>query len=275
MHADKPPWAPGDVDPTKPSVARVYDYYLGGSHNFESDRQFADEVIRSMPEIVQVARDNRRFLGRVVRFECARGVDQFLDLGSGIPTVGNVHEVARAANPRARVVYVDHDPIAVTHSQALLAGEELVTAIPGDVRHPDRVLADALATGLLDLSRPIAVLMLSLLHFIADADRPVELIGEYLCAAAPGSALALSHGRHDESSVAYRAARVYRERPISPSSVHLRSRAEIGGLLGGLELVDPGLVEMPCWRPEPAEDGVLSVLPLDGYPFLAAVGHKG
>ena len=275
MHAEKPPWAPGDVDPTKPSVARVYDYYLGGSHNFESDRQFADEVIRSMPEIVQVARDNRRFLGRVVRFECARGVDQFLDLGSGIPTVGNVHEVARAANPRARVVYVDHDPIAVTHSQALLAGDELVTAIPGDVRHPDRVLADALATGLLDPNRPIAVLMVSLLHFIADTDRPVELIVEYMRAAAPGSALALSHGRHDGSSMAYRAARVYRERASSPSSVHLRSRTEIGCLLGGLELVEPGLVEMPCWRPEPAEDGVLSMLPLDGYPFLAAVGHKG
>lgn len=228
-----------------------------------------------MPEVVQVARDNRRFLGRVVRYECARGVDQFLDLGSGIPTVGNVHEVAGAVNPRARVVYVDHDPIAVMHSQALLAADELVTAIPGDVRDADRVLADALATGLLDLDRPIAVLMISLLHFIPDADRPNAFINGYLAPAASGSAFALSHARRDGSSEAYRAARVYQERPSSPSSVYLRSRAEIGALFDGLELVEPGLVEMPCWRPEPAEDGPASPLAVDGYPFLAAVGHKG
>jgi hypothetical protein len=274
LDAERSFWAPSDVDPSRPSVARVYDYYLGGSHNFESDRNFATEVIRSMPAIIQVARDNREFLRRVVRSECARGVEQFLDLGSGIPTVGNVHEVAREANPRSRVVYVDHDPIAITHSRALLADEDQVIAIPGDLRNPDRVVGDAFATGLLEPDRPLAVLLISVLHFIADADRPAEIIGHYLAAASSGSSLALSHGRHDGSSAAYRAARVYQEEASSPSAVYLRSRVEIEGFFDGLTLVRPGLVEMPLWRTEPAEDIDPARQDLHGYPFLAGVGHK-
>ena len=255
-------------------MARVYDYFLGGSHNFASDRQFAEVVIRAAPDVVRVARENRDFLGRVVRFECARGIEQFLDLGSGIPTVGNVHEVARAANPRSRVVYVDHDPIAIAHSRALLAGDRWVTAIPGDVRRPDRVLVDAVGTGLLDLDRPIAMLMVSLLHFVADADRPADIVTRYLRAVGPGSGLALSHGRHDCSTSARQAARIYREEPGSPSSVHLRSHAEISGFFAGLTMVEPGLVAMPLWRPEPAAGVLASTPDVTGYPFLAGLGHK-
>ena len=133
---DRPSWAPTEVDVTRPSVARVYDYYLGGSHNFECDRVFAREVLRVYPGLTAITRDNRDFMRRAVLHLCSLGIDQFLDLGSGIPTAGNVHEVAQTVNPRARVVYVDHDPVAITHSRQLLAGTEGVVAISDDLREP-------------------------------------------------------------------------------------------------------------------------------------------
>jgi hypothetical protein len=264
-------WAPSDVDPTRPSVARVYDYYLGGSHNFESDRIFARAVIATMPEIVHVARDNREFLRRVVSYLRACGIDQFLDLGSGIPTVGNVHEVAQDGDHRARVVYVDHDPIAVMHSRALLAGNNMVTAIPGDIRDPGRVLAAAVDVGTLDLDRPVAILLISVLHFVTEADRPAEFISRYLAAVASGSYLAISHGRHDGAPAAGEAAEVYRG-SASPSAVTLRSHREIQDLFAGLDMVDPGLVVMPRWGIELADGPHPGVD--DGYPFLAGVGRK-
>ena len=144
---DRPSWAPTEVDVTRPSVARVYDYYLGGSHNFESDRAFAREVLQVYPELTAITRDNRDFMRRAVLYLCSQGIDQFLDLGSGIPTVGNVHEVAQTVNPQARVVYVDHDPVAVTHSRQLLRGNDGVVAISGDLREPRRVLRDAVDGG--------------------------------------------------------------------------------------------------------------------------------
>jgi hypothetical protein len=131
---DRPPWAPTEVDITRPSVARVYDYYLGGSHNFESDREFAQDALRAFPELPAILRDGRDLLRRMVRFLCAEEIDQFLDLGSGIPTEGNVHEIAAGANPRVRVVYVDHDPVAVTHSRELLAGLDRANVIAADLR---------------------------------------------------------------------------------------------------------------------------------------------
>jgi SAM-dependent methyltransferase len=153
---DRPPWAPDEVDIAAPGVARVYDYYLGGSHNVESDRTFGQRVLDTYPVLPAVLRENRGFLRHV-----ATGVDQFLDLGSGIPTVGNVHEMARAATPGARVVYVDHDPVAITHSRELLAGDPRTYMLAADFLDPDRVLAEAVARGGLDLDRPVAVLALS------------------------------------------------------------------------------------------------------------------
>jgi len=188
---ERPPWAPAEVDLAHPSVARVYDFYLGGSHNFESDRVFAEKALQAYPEMRAVSRENRALLRRMVRYLSAAGIDQFLDLGSGIPTEGNVHEVAQAANPAARIVYVDRDPVAVVHSRHLLEGNERATAVLADVRDAPQVLDFAVGAGL-DLDRPVAVLALALFHFFSDADRPAELTARYLAALPPGSHLALS-----------------------------------------------------------------------------------
>src|SRR6478752_5474670 len=162
---NRPHWVPPEVDTTRPSVARVYDFYLGGSHNFESDRAFGRAVLDQFPELVQTARDNRAFLRRVVARLVAVGVDQFLDLGSGIPTAGSVHEIALAADPAARIVYVDHDPVAVLHSREIVRSIPGVTVLSGDLCEPQDVLRDAVTRGGLDLRRPVAVLLVSVLHF--------------------------------------------------------------------------------------------------------------
>lgn len=270
MPVDRPSWAPVEVDPGRPSVARVYDYYLGGSHNFESDRVFGQQALKAFPGLPVILRDNRAFLRRAVLHLSALGVDQFLDLGSGIPTVGNVHEVAQAVNPRARIVYVDHDPVAVMHSRALLAGNARAAAIAGDIREPGRVLRDAVATGLLDLGRPIAVLLVAVLHFVDDRDRPAELVAEYM--AATGRYLALSHARRDGEPALVDAARVY-DQTRSPNPMRLRSRSEIEALFGDLTVLDPGVVLLPRWRPELTDDDDSPQVDAD-YPGLAGVGRR-
>jgi len=267
---DRPSWAPTDVDLAVPSVARVYDYYLGGSHNFESDRAFGDRAMAAMPGLRQLVRDNRDFLRRVVRHLCGQWISQFLDLGSGIPTVGNVHEVARAALPAPRVVYVDHDPVAVAHGQALLAGAPGAAAVLGDVRDPTAVLHSPPRTGLLDPGRPIGVLMIALLHFVFDEDGPNDIIAGYLDAFAPGSHLAVTHARADASQGVRDAAKVY-DRSRSP--VRLRTAAEVRGLFDGLTLVDPGVVAIPRWRPDPVDDRGTPVED-DDYPGFAALGRR-
>ncbi len=267
--ADRPQWAPAEVDLDRPSVARVYDFYLGGSHNFESDRAFAEKVLQAFPEMRALSRENRDFLRRAVRYLCAAGIDQFLDLGSGIPTEGNVHEVARAENPRARVVYVDRDPVAVVHSRRLLEGDDRATAVLADVRDVPRVLDLAVGSGL-DLDRPVAVLAVALFHFFGDDDRPAELTARYTAALAPGSHLALSHGSRSGPSAVDALARVY-GRADSPNAVRLRTPAEILAIFGDLELVDPGLVPLPRWRAGPS-DGVAPDVPHD-YPAHAGVGR--
>ena len=269
---DRPSWAPTEVDVTRPSVARVYDFYLGGSHNFASDRAFAREVLRVYPELTAISRDNRDFMRRAVLYLCSQGVDQFLDLGSGIPTAGNVHEVAHTVNPRARVVYVDHDPVAVTHSRELLAGTEGVVVISDDLRDPVRVLRDAVAVGDLDLSRPMAVLMVAVLHFVGDEDGPAGLVKQYMSGTVPGSYVAISHARSDGKRDAAATEAVY-NRSRSPNPMQFRSTSEIRGLFGELTLVDPGLVHLPRWRPELGEDADLETVGED-YPALAGVGRR-
>jgi len=273
---DGPSWALTEVDITRPNVARVYDFYLGGSHNFESDRTFAHTVLEVLPSLPRIAQENRAFLRRAVLHLCDQGVDQFLDLGSGIPTADNVHEVVHMANAAARVVYVDHDPVAVMHSRELLRDNDRAVAIAGDLREPRRILDDAVTHGHLDLDRPLAVLLVSVLHFVGDEDDPVELIAEYMDAAAPGSYLVLSHARIDGQRGAADVQKIYNQ-SWSPNPMRMRSRSEIEGLFGDLPVIEPGVVPIPRWRPDPSDDdsddaGAPAIG--DDYPGLAGIGRR-
>jgi hypothetical protein len=247
-------WVPSTVDVTRPSVARMYDYYLGGSHNFEADRAAAKQVEQIFPGIAQSAQANRSFLRRVVRHLAAEGVDQFLDLGSGIPTVGNVHEIAQQANPASRVVYVDYEPVAVSHSNALLADNPNATAILADLRATSTVLNGARET--LDFSRPIGVLIIAALHFVPDSDDPYKAVAEYMAGLPSGSYLAISHATWDsltdeESAEARKVAQVYSN---SDNKLAIRTFAEVARFFEGLELLEPGLVTVDEWRPDSFED---------------------
>jgi hypothetical protein len=240
------------VDVDTPNPARIYDYLLGGANNFAADRNAAEQAMTTGKVGRVVARANRSFLRRAVRFMCAQGVDQFLDLGSGIPTVGNVHEIARQANPAARVVYVDNETVAVTYARRLLADDPNTTIVDADLRHPDEVLADPQLTGLLDLDRPVGILLVSVLHFVPDAGDPAGIVAGYAGAVA-GGYLALSHYTDEGYSAekrerARRGKDVYERRTRTP--VVARGKAELTALLGGLEPVPPGIVWVPEWRPD-------------------------
>jgi len=251
----------------------MYDYYLGGSHNFAADRALAEENMRVWPDVAHIARANRAFLGRAVGFLSDRGVDQFLDLGSGIPTVGNVHDIAQAVNPKARTVYVDADHVAVAHAGSLLADQPNAAIVHADLRDPAAVLEDPAVGALLDFDRPVAVLMFSVLHFVVPADDPAGIIAAYRDATAPGSYLAVSHATND-----YRPERAKATESIYSQASHqmiFRSREQVAALMHGYDLVPPGLVDMIHWRPDPADD---TPDPLGGdvtrYSGLAAVGLR-
>jgi SAM-dependent methyltransferase len=248
----RPGWASEDIDITVPSAARMYDYYLGGAHNFAADRELAERALEAVPEGRDLARANRAFLQRSVRFLTDTGIGQFLDIGSGIPTVGNVHEVAQQIAPDTRVMYVDVDPVAISHARALLAGNPYADAIRGDLRRPTEILADSRLRELLDLDQPVAVLLLAVLHFVADADRPEAIIRHLREALPPGSYLVISHGTDDGRSTE-ELEQVYR-RTVTPLAMRGRSRVE--ALFAGFELVEPGVVWASQWRPDdPADIG--------------------
>ncbi|HZP51420.1 SAM-dependent methyltransferase [Actinocrinis sp.] len=254
MATDRPAWAPGDVAIDQPSVARIWDWFLGGSHNFAVDREVARKTLELMPEGPQMARLSRAFLRRAVEHCVRAGITQFIDLGSGIPTVGNVHEVAKRATPDARVAYVDIDPVAVAHTRQILAGDKQTTAIQADLRDTARVLASPELRGLLDFDKPIALLMVMVLHFVPDADDPRGILAAYRGALAPGSALVIAHGSRDTEGMPtshLQTARKMYEREVG--SVSLRTRAEVQALFEGFELVEPGVVWVPEWHPEPDE----------------------
>ncbi|TCK27400.1 SAM-dependent methyltransferase [Pseudonocardia endophytica] len=267
---DRPSWAPEQIDMERPSVARVYDYYLGGSHNFDSDREFAAEVLRVLPEMSRVAQDNRAFLRRAVRFACHSGVDQFIDLGSGIPTVGNVHEVAGSILPRATVVYVDHDPVAVAHSREILQDEPDAVALSGDLTAPGEVLDDPVLRSRIDFSRPVCILFVSVLHFVGDEWDPAGVVAGFAGPTVPGSLVALSHASTDGGRAAVDAQAVY-NRDRSPNPMRMRTRAEIEALFGTLELVEPGVVRIPLWRPD---TDAASTDDVDRYPGYAGVARR-
>ncbi|MFI7514924.1 SAM-dependent methyltransferase [Micromonospora echinofusca] len=247
-----PDGLPAEIDLSRPSAARVYDYFLGGAHNFEIDRQLAEQIASMTPNLAATMRAGREFLRRVVRTLLDAGIDQFLDIGSGIPTVGNVHEVAQAANPKARVVYVDIDPVAVAHSRELLAGDELTGVIHGDLREPERILAGARDLGLLDFNRPLGILLAGVVHFIGDADRPGDVLATLRAAAAPGSHLVISHSTFEDQPQEMLDAQRLSAR--TDTEITLRSRAEVTSFFGDWTLLEPGVVHMPLWRPDSPSD---------------------
>jgi len=249
---DRPSWATDDVDLDRPSIARIYDFFLGGSHNFAVDRAMAEQLLKVAPDMPDVMRANRSFLRRAVRFMMSSGITQFLDLGSGIPTVGNVHEVALAMNPQARVVYVDIDPVAVAHSRAMLQGREENTAIiKADLRDPEAILSAPETQRLLDMDRPIGLLIVSVLHFIQDEDDPQGATARLRDAMPPGSMLAITHAVRDARAEEQQVVQMYRRTGTEPVA---RTEAEIRELFGEFQPVEPGLVFLPLWRPDSPED---------------------
>lgn len=230
------------------SIARVYDYLLGGSHNFPPDQEAAEAVLARWPDARMTMRANRAFLGRAVRYLAAEeGIRQFLDIGSGIPTMGNVHEIAQQAAPDARVVYVDNEEVAVQHSRAILARNQNATAVLADLHRPREILGSPQVLDLLDLSEPVALLLVALLHFFPDSDNPAALVGELRAALAPGSFVVISHGTTDGQAPHVAEAMGHYDQ--TTARFQPRSRAEVMAFFDGLDMLDPGLVPVPLWRP--------------------------
>ena len=264
-------WGSGDSPLDRPNVARMYDYFLGGHHNLAIDRQAAEKAIAAYPEVLMMARTNRAFLRRAVTFLVEQGIDQFLDLGSGFPTIGNVHEIAQEFNPAAHVVYVDIDPITVSHSQSMLQATPNVTMVQADVRRPDQILQHPDVRQLLDFSRPVAILVVALLHFViddAEAYHPVETLRDTVTR---GSYLAISHVTYEgpPPTVPVEGERIYAH---TTHPIKFRSRTQIETFFTGFNLVEPGLVYVPLWRTERPDDLLLDRPQLSA--FFAGVGHK-
>jgi S-adenosyl methyltransferase len=247
--------------------ARVWNYWLGGKDNFAADREAGEHVLSAMPIMGVLARADRAFLGRAVRYLAGEaGIRQFLDIGTGIPTANNTHEVAQAVAPESRVVYVDNDPVVLVHARALLTStpEGATDYLDADLRDPDRILRAA--AGTLDFDRPIAIMLLAILGHIEDSDDPHRLVARLLDAVPSGSHLALSHPVEGVSEEMAEAARRWNER--SPTKITLRSHAEISRFFDGLELLEPGVVELPQWRPDEPSEQVGPV------PHHCGVGRK-
>lgn len=248
-------WVPEGVDITVPDASRVYDYALGGVHNFAVDREFWHRAEAANPSARLVARANRAFLGRAVRWLAAAGIRQFLDIGSGIPTLGNVHEVAQDANPDSRVMYVDIDPIAVQQSRSLLTDNPYARVVEGDLRKPGSVLYHPEVLQLLDFGEPVAVLTVAVLHFVPDAADPAGIVRQLGDVLVSGSYLVISHLGPDvtpEGRAQQERARKLYER--TPTPVVIRDAGQIAALLGdAFEVVAPGVVSATDWHPDPDE----------------------
>ncbi len=244
----RPDWVPAGIELDRPSTARMYDYLLGGSHNFAVDRHLAEQIVATMPDVPARAREHREFLRRAVEYVAAAGVTQFLDIGSGIPTRGNTHEVARRALPTARAVYVDIDPVAVAHSRAVLGADRYAAAFQADARRPQDILNSPELHAVLDLNQPVALLFVAVLHFIGDADEAYGAVAGLAGALAPGSFLVISHltgeTRHRELAWVQELS----QRSDGPLRTP-RCRERILGFFQGFPLVEPGLVCATRWWP--------------------------
>lgn len=254
------------------SPARVYDYLLGGSCNFEVDRMVAEQAIQRMPWVRDLAKYNRQFLSRAVRVCASAGVRQFLDLGSGIPTVQSVHDMAAQVQPDCRVVYVDYEPVAVAHSELILDATQGSGIIGADMCDVDTVLGHPVTRRLLDLEQPIAVVMASSLHYVLDADLAAGVVARYLRAVVPGSYLVLSHITDNRGEGSAQVQGLVELSKTTSSSGVARSRDWITGLLDGLDVLEPGLVYTSQWRPD---HGLRLVTDLPVHAsLLAAVARK-
>ena len=261
--------APPGIDTRIPNMARMYDYALGGKDNFAADREAVEKLFSFSPENRDVPRANRRFLGRAVRFAAAQGIRQFLDLGTGLPSQGHVHEVVAQIDPGAHVVYVDNDPVVVSHARALLMDTDSVTAVQADIRGPQDILTHPDVTWLIDFSRPVAVLFVAVLHGIPDLDDPAGIVRAFAGSVSPGSYLILSHltsEGHPPELVAQKEEVFAR----SNAPVSYRSRAEILRMFDGFTLVEPGLTAVTQWRGDPLD----SNLDAAGQWWLGGVGRR-
>lgn len=245
--------APPGIDTTVPSMARVYDYFLGGKDNFAVDRAVAQQAMAASPSIRELALANRRFLSRAVRFFVDAGIRQFLDLGAGLPTQENVHQVALRHAPDSRVVYVDIDPIVLAHGRALLADNPQTAVIGGDVRDPEAVLSDPVLTRHLDFDRPVAVLMFALLHFITEDAEALAIVSAFRKRLVPGSGMAISHaspGDLTEEEIRAASETYAKNRGATAT---LRTREQLAAFCAGMTLAEPGIVPVDDWRPDPDE----------------------
>lgn len=259
---------PVGIDPTRPSAARMYDYYLGGKDNYQVDRDTATRMIEVVPDIRQTMQENRAFLRRAVRFMAREGIRQFIDIGAGLPTVGNTHEIAEQVTPAARVVYVDNDPMVLVHARALLATDDNTTVAAADMRRPAEVLEHPETTRLIDFDAPVGVLLIAMMHFLTDGERP--RVVSYLHDALPsGSYIAATHVTRDGHS-AEAVARGEAIYASTPTPIYVRERAEITRFFEGFELVEPGLVTLDAWRPDPSDPSPAATKWMYG-----GVGRKG
>ncbi len=260
--------SPG-VGPDVPNVARIYDYFLGGTDNFPADRAAAAKIAEAAPEVVQRVRENREFLGRSVRFLAAAGIHQFLDVGAGLPTRENVHQVARRLVPAARVVYVDNDPAVVAHAQSILATVPGTIAIEADMREPAAILRRVAEQGFIDLAQPVAILMLAVLHFIPDDAQAAAIAATFREQMAAGSYLAITHATAGNMSASNLAQAAQTYATSSAGSITLRGHDEIEALFGELELAEPGVVPAAHWR-----SGTASPPAIYGPTFLGGLARK-
>ncbi|WP_245966325.1 SAM-dependent methyltransferase [Sphaerisporangium album] len=234
------------IDTTRPSIARAYDVVLNGKDNFEVDRAFVAEIVKVVPEIYDVATYNREILGRGVRFMAGQGITQFIDLGSGLPTVENTHHVAQRANPESRVVYVDNDPMVLAHGRALLAEDDRTAVLTTDLRDPSAILADPAVRKLIDFDRPVGVMLVGILHHLHDDEDPRGIIERYMAAVPSGSYLFVTHFC-DSSQDARDAEKKFL---ALLGTGRFRTPEEITAFFDGFELLDPGVVPLPLWRPD-------------------------
>lgn len=243
-----PGWVDAGVDLSRPNPARMYDYYLGGAHNFGPDRELAQQALTVMPWMREAVRANRGFLRRAVGFSLAQGVRQFLDLGSGLPTAGATHEIAHALDPGVPVVYVDNEPVAASHGRLLLTDTPQATMVSADLTAPGEVIGHPEITALIDWDQPVAVLALAVLHFVPELTTATAILEGYRTVMVPGSVLVFSHvtADHDPDQAA-EAVGVYRR---SANPVHTRSHHELTTMLAGFDLTEPGLVDATVWRPD-------------------------
>jgi O-methyltransferase involved in polyketide biosynthesis/DNA-binding HxlR family transcriptional regulator len=244
---DLPPAEIPQIDLSRPSIARVYDYWLGGKDSFPADRELAEKIKEVLPLAPVLARENRAFLGRAVSYVAAQGVGQFIDAGAGLPTSPAVHEIARSRNPGARVLYVDNDPTVITHARALLAGEGVGVAA-GDVSNPEAILAAPELTRLIDPTQPCCIILAAVLHFFTPAEA-ARIARTFTTALAPGSYLILTVGTGGDSDLRSRVLKAY-----TASRLHRHSPEQIAGYFGDLDLVDPGLTDVRYWRDQPGQD---------------------